>query len=157
MSKYRTSYIQSHCIELFFRYRGTAIHVMTDGNTFPDDLNNLEVNRDLQRQLAMRMDSRMFITDNITINPSYEGWLIEHLQKEQDDGLDIYTCLDMFISMAKQGFHSYDCVGMDANGKWQYVLVAYPTEHNINAIVNIPSFEGIIPIVDDEELVGFWM
>ena len=157
MSKYRESYIQSHCIDLFFDYRGMAIHVMTDGNFYPDALNNLQTNRDLQRQLAIHMDSGMVVTENITINPSYEEWLIEPLQEAQFDGLDIRTRLDMFISMAKQGFHSYDCVEIDANGKGKYLLVAYPADLNTNVNVNIPAFEGIDPIVNDEELVGFWM
>lgn len=69
MSKYRTPYIKSHCIELFFRYGEKTIHAMTDGNRFPDALNELERNRKIQKEVAER--ARPGVFDNIVIVMDY--------------------------------------------------------------------------------------
>ena len=46
MAKYRKGYVCSHCIDLFFKYQGKAIHVMTDGNKIPDQLDDIDFGQD---------------------------------------------------------------------------------------------------------------
>lgn len=44
--------MREHCIDLFFEYRGLRIHVLTDGNYIPDWLNDRDLNRSIQQELA---------------------------------------------------------------------------------------------------------
>lgn len=155
MSKYRTPYIKSHCIELFFRYGEKAIHAMTDGNRFPDALNELERNRKIQKEVAER--ARPGVFDNIVIAPAYATAFEERLRQTQQENLGIGVHLEMFFSMAELGFYSFDCVETDENGRGRYELVARPGRHGMNVDVELPEFDGIEPIMEGDELVGLWM
>ena len=155
MSKYRKPYIKSHCIDLFFRYGGKAIHVMTDGNLFPDALNNLERNRGIQREVALRV--RPFRLDDIYIASAYAIAFEERLRLSGQESLGIGVHLELFFSMAELGFYSYDYVETDENGRGKYALVARPGNRNTEMDIELPKFNGIEPIMDGEEMVGFWM
>lgn len=41
-----------HYIDMFFKYQGKDIHVMTDGNQFPEQLDDIDRNRDIQSFVA---------------------------------------------------------------------------------------------------------
>lgn len=155
MSKYRASYIKSHCIDLFFRYGEKTIHAMTDGNVFPDALNELERNRRIQREVALRVRPGVF--DNIVRSQAYVDAFEERLGLTRQENLGIDVHLEMFFSMAELGFYSFDCVGTDENGRGKYELVARPERHGMNVEVELPVFDGIEPIMEGDEMVGFWM
>ena len=155
MSKYRASYIKSHCIDLFFRFGEKAIHAMTDGNVFPDALNELERNRKIQREVAGRVRPGVF--DHIVRASAYVTAFEERLRQTQPENLGIDVHLELFFSMAELGFYSFDCVETDENGRGKYELVAFPARHGMNADVELPEYDGIEPIMEGDELVGFWM
>lgn len=157
MSRYRPSYVQSHCIDVFFRYGRTPIHVLTDGNVFPVDLDDLERNRGIQREIALRESVGDVLDNNIYLNPDYSQPFEEKYHVPQQEWSGLETHLELFITMAKLGFHSYDCVEMDGNGRGKYVLVARPKIRAANMYFNIPEFNGIEPIGEGEDLVSFWM
>lgn len=48
--------MRDHCIDLYFRYKGKFFHVLTYGTTIPQILDNVEANRALQHQMAVRID-----------------------------------------------------------------------------------------------------
>lgn len=154
MSKYRKSYIKSHCIDLFFHYGEMAIHAMTDGNVFPDALNNLEKNRGIQREVALRVRPEY---NNIIIASAYATSFEERLRITQQERLEIGVHLNIFFSMAELGFYSYDCVEVDENGRGKYELVARTNRHGMNVDMELPEFDGIEPIMEGEVMVGFWM
>ena len=56
MSRYDLIYMRDHCIDLYFRYKGKFFHVLTYGTTIPQILDNVEANRALQHQMAVRID-----------------------------------------------------------------------------------------------------
>lgn len=150
--------MRDHCIDLYFRYKGKAFHVLTYGTTIPQALNNVEVNRALQHQMAVRMDEwqgdgvanieqgyvqsvQEGALSAIGNNDNSERWLPSNSR-----------ILQMFEPMAKLGFYSYDCVLELEKGKGLYRLVAYPGSGIVERqYVGIPEFEGIEIVEENED------
>lgn len=156
MAKYRESYIHSHCIDLFFSYNGLAIHIMTDGNEIPDSLNDIERNRDIQRIVAIQSENQDVNQEQIIINPS----ILKYISSINTDGNELpdrELMLGMFLPIAEMGFNSYDCVGIDENGRGKYILVARPA-NNPAVNIEVPSFDGVEqPEYQKDILVAFRM
>lgn len=130
---------------------------MTDGNAFPDELNNLERNRGIQKDLASRQVNGLDLFGNIYFAPSYAKAFEERVRKTNQEWLGLYVHLGMFLSMAVLGFYSFDCVGVGEDGRSKYELVARPARRDMSVNEELPVFEDIEPIMEGEELVGFWM
>lgn len=156
MAKYRESYVSSHCIDLFFKYQGKDIHVMTDGNMFPEQLDDIDRNRGIQSVVARLTDNLEVNPDNININRGILQY-IEGLDADDIERIDQHELLRLFLSMAELGFYSYDCVEQDVNGVGRYVLVAWPKNHHETGI-EIPAFDGLMETVErNGDLVEFRM
>ena len=158
MSRYDLIYMRDHCIDLYFRYKGKFFHVLTYGTTIPQILDNVEANRALQHQMAVRIDEwqgngevnieqgyvqsvRNGALSAIGDNENSERWLPSNSR-----------ILQMFEPMAKLGFYSYDCVQELENGKGLYRLVAYPGSGIVKRQYDgMPEFEGIEIVEEDED------
>ena len=152
MTKYRGGYIETHCIDLFFDYKGLPIHILTNGNTLPDSLNNKELNRKIQRVVTAKANWNDQSEDGIIVNETYVDFVSGAVEKEHSPSRS--TILRLFVPIAKLGFYSYVCIEMKEQ-KSHYMLVARPSEQIgkqelqerlpiFDAVSNIKMRDGII-------------
>lgn len=145
MARYSESYMVEHCIDLFFLFGNRKMHVLTDGNSIPDQLNDRDINRSIQQAVANHIPDEVTL-DNIQIEQSYLNSL-SSLAVADVPFPETEVLVRMFAPMAQLGFYSYDCTETYQNGRGMYVLVAspdYPEGHHIQAPeIAIPNFDGI--------------
>ena len=148
MAQYSPGYLQSHCIDVFFQYKGTAIHVLTDGCGIPDDLNDIERNRTLQRQVAISSNQIEVRRNEVTINPRYRDLLRRDAVSGEYDLPEDPELLAMFAPMASLGYYTYDCVSFDEHSAL-FMLVAKPLDGS-RVEQNLPDCEDNITIGETE-------
>lgn len=125
MAQYTPGYLQSHCIDVFFQYRGRAIHVLTDGCGIPEELNDIERNREIQRQTAISGNKIEDRWNEVTINPLYLDQLRRDAVAGEYELPEEPELLAMFAPMASLGYYTYDCVASDEHSAL-FMLVASP-------------------------------
>lgn len=129
---------------------------MTDGNKFPEQLDDIDKNRGIQSTVAGMTEHLVVNTENININQGIFQYILR-LNADALDRLHQNEILGLFLPMAEIGFYSYDCVEKDVNGVGRYVLVAWPKNGHETGI-EIPAFDGLTKtVVHDGVLMEFWM
>lgn len=140
MPQYPITYIETHCIDIYFRFNNTPIHLLTRGNEIPDALNDIIVNRQLQHIVAKASDFRArydaavaaVIVNNRYVDrmhQEYENYI--HTFPESESimpSVDDY--LRMHLPNALLGFHSY-VFYRDQGSRYQYEKVVSPLEGNV--------------------------
>ena len=153
MDKYSDLYMQTHCIDVFFRHKGIPVHVLTRGCRIPETLNDLKRNRTLQERtelsvrenlsfrnvLDLDVKNNFGIADRIIVNEDYWAQLVEnskavlreHYHKEYEEEVqDLLPSLNEFANhfaiYASLGFYSYICDDVHEDGTATYVLIAHP-------------------------------
>lgn len=150
--------MRDHCIDLYFRYKGKSFHVLTYGTMIPQALNDVEANRTLQHQMAVRIDEWQG-DGEANIEQGYVKYVREGALSAigNNDNPERWVpnnsrILQMFEPMAKLGFYSYDCIQELENGKGLYRLVAYPGSGIVERHYGgMPEFEGIEIVEEDED------
>lgn len=158
MAEYGLSYMQDHCIDVYFNYKGMPFHVLTYGTTIPTALNDVDRNRELQHQLAIDLDRRGNAV-NVQIEQDYVNAIIRDSRQASGSFADNArlqpdekTVVQLFKPMAELGFYSYDCIKELEAGRGLYRLVAYPGSNNQPRVFNdLPVFINIKVVELDEE------
>ncbi len=158
MAEYDLNYMLEHCIDVFFRYDGRPMHVLTYGTAIPAVLNDVERNRTLQHIVAVGIDElRNDVAVNIEqvyVTTVQEESVLALGEQARDERLvpDEETIVQMSKTVARLGFYSYDCIEELEDRSGIYRLVAYP-EHGMANIEyeRLPDFNGIDVIERDED------
>lgn len=149
MAQYSSGYLQSHCVDVFFRLRGKAVHVLTDGCGIPEALNDLEKNRKLQQQCAIggtQVEGRI---SEVTINHSYLELLRRDARENEYELPAEHDLLAMFAAMAALGFYTYDCIVSDEHSA-EFRLVAKPLNGN-RVEMDLPNYDRVDRIEEIED------
>ncbi len=150
--------MRDHCIDVYFRYNDKPFHVLTYGTIIPSVLNDVEVNRFLQHQVAVSL-SEWQGNGVAKIEEDYVQAIREGVSQVIGDNINPERwmptrsrILQIFEPMAKLGFYSYDCVQELEKGRGLYRLVAYPDEDiSEKRYIIMPEFEGIEVVEEDKE------
>lgn len=137
--KYRIDYQLTHDIDWFAVVCGIPIHVASNGNILPNEVDS-KINRQIQKRLAeIHLD---------TCDVSVGQEVTNVLGKSGD--LDFY--LETFVEYASMGFVSIDSHKvLNERGSIDFrpVIVAYPS--NRNKLI-VPEAIGIhLPILQNEQ------
>lgn len=148
MAVYSESYMREHCIDVYFRYRNTNMHVLTDGNCIPGALNDRVQNRGIQQVIAN------MVPDIVTLNSIHIQRTYLNLLRNSPIGEMVMpeneVLLRMFAPMAQLGFYSYDCIRTREDGKGIYMLVASP-DYTANVIAPTPEVQ--LPMFNEIEVL----
>lgn len=142
MERYSEKYMETHCIDVFFKCGKYPVHVLTSGSILPEGLNDILRNRTLQ-EMAELNGSRGNGQDgsNVSLNMQYiqtlvdrhNGLVRELAQENQNTGFDelsvsssVDQIVEHFSFYARQGFYSYDCETVNEDGTAVYILMAWP-------------------------------
>ena len=153
MTKYTSRYIKTHCIDVFFRYDGFPIHILTDGSPIPSILNDVERNRKIQRAVTGLANWDDMNEDGVFVNQKYLDKIRNKL--ENGDNLERQVLLQLFLPIARLGFYSYACMEIDERGTGTYILVASPNPgtklHMME--LDLPIFNGVIKVEEADGLI----
>lgn len=125
MAYYSEEYMQAHCIDVFFSYNGKPIHVLTDGCGMPEQLNVMERNRAIQKQMAINVRELEVNREDIIINQSYLNLIREEARSLDVEMPEVSELTSMFSPVASLGFYSFDCIHSDEH-QAIFKLVAKP-------------------------------
>lgn len=154
MDRYTKKYLESHCVDVFFRCGDKPIHILTFGNDIPEELNNIVTNRKLQ-QTVVRMhqyrvgdyldNGSVIINDSYlqTINAQFTVYNQSHPEMESQMP-ELSDIVRMFAPNAGIGFYSYDFSKLE-NDKAEYVLVASPSQNtriDQELMDRLPNLDG---------------
>lgn len=143
--------METHCIDVFFTDGKKPIHIMTAGNTIPDDLNDILRNRTLQEEIERNeggaVNSAFSINDNYIqeLVQRHNSVVDEYRQRVQGSNVscpapDARQISSHFSYYASQGFYSYDYSELRDDGKAVYRLMAWP-EQAQQMKHNLPKFQ----------------
>lgn len=149
MAQYTPGYLQSHCIDVVFQYQGRAIHVLTDGCGIPEELNDIERNRTLQRLNAIRSNQIEGRWNEVSINPQYLDLLRRDAIAGEYGLPEESDLLAMFAPMASLGYYTYDCIASDEHSAL-FMLVAKPLDGS-RIEQNLPSCGDTLRIERTDE------
>lgn len=143
MAIYSEEYMQAHCIDVFFSYNGKPIHVLTDGCGMPEQLNVMERNRAIQKQMAINVRGLEGNQEDIIINQSYLNLIREEARSLDVEMPEVSELTSMFAPIASLGFYSYDCIRFFEHHAF-FKLVAKPKrEIRLPEGVLLPEYNGI--------------
>lgn len=74
MDHYTKKYLESHCVDLYFRCGDMPIHILTYSNDIPEELKDVVRNRKLQQTVARMHGYRIeecLNNGHIKLNDSY--------------------------------------------------------------------------------------
>lgn len=156
MEIYTESYLRNHCVDVFFRSNGRAIHIVTDGCLLPVDLTDVLTNRRLQHQISMKFDNfeeiRIGHGYDVEINQAYVNLIqsrAEALGEEyMNYHLDPYFLLSHHALMSQIGFYSYACIWDDVEEtQCRFILVSSPKGHQCHVPDNL-----ILPYLEESNI-----
>ncbi len=145
--------MENHCIDVFFSYGQYPVHVLTAGSIIPDELNDILRNRTLQEETERNNDRANQVA--LSTNSNYIQSLLERhrtvveesghqgTSNDNDELCPIPTAEQIsshFRFYAGQGFYSYDCAEVKADGTAVYRLMAWPNQkHQLH--LSLPQFK----------------
>ena len=96
MDTYTESYLRNHCIDVFFRSNGRAVHIVTDGCLLPNALTDVLTNRRLQHEISMLYDdSGQYLLDEIfdvEINQAYIELIRSRVEALGEGYIEYHYC-----------------------------------------------------------------
>lgn len=157
MTKYSISYQQEHCIDVYFKLNGVKVHILTDGTLIPDNLNDRDRNRSLQKEVSI-LEPDTFDEKKVIINEKFLKHLKEEINQFNLEGYQLpcnTELLRMHIPVSQLGFYSYDCIQELQEGKGRYMLVSSPNpDENYPEIdINLPEYNILGTEGIPEELI----
>lgn len=143
---YSDEYLYSKDIDWFCVINGYYVHVASAGDLLPAVINDREILRDLQHQVAIAED--IFNDDEIIVNDVFLQNRFQGVQNQVD------SYLESFISMARKGFISIDKTRFGDPEDKNYHIVCRPREPRaLQGYNGIHIFEGIHEPVKDNDFL----
>lgn len=121
--KYDKAYIQSKDIDWFCVIGGVYCHIASAGGVLPDQINDREKLRDIQKKVSDASD--MFTENDIVINNEF---LLQRFGRYDDNRDAIEAYLESFRNMTRKGFVSIDRTDVMNTSENLYHIVCYPKE-----------------------------
>lgn len=133
---YSKDYLHSKDIDWFCMVNGRYIHVASAGGSIPDEINDVETLRDLQRNVFLAPD--IFNDDDILIN---QNFLENRFGLLNNREIAIANYLESFKYFARKGFVSLDRTNLAECEDNTYHVVCMPRgDVDGLQIENIPHF-----------------
>ena len=156
MDTYTESYLRNHCIDVFFRNDGRAVHIVTDGCLLPNALTDVLTNRRLQHEIAMLYEeSGEFLIEQryeVEINQAYTELIRSRVEALGEGYWDYMPDPEHLFQhhklMSQIGFYSYACVWDDIEETLcRFVLVSSPKGNQCHIPNNM-----ILPNLDEQHI-----
>lgn len=155
MERYSEKYMETHCIDVFFKCGKYPVHVLTSGSILPEGLNDILRNRTLQGMAELNGNRGSGQEEsNVSLNTQYiqtmidrHDSLVRELARENQnirfDELPVSPSVDQIVGYfsfyARQGFYSYDCEAVNEDGTASYRLMAWP-DNALHVDLELPNF-----------------
>ena len=130
--KYSKIYQQTHDIDWFCKIGNTPMHFASNCGLLPDKVNNRDVNRGIQEQVAM-MENVVESNEHVVINRDYVRARLG--DNFAEGGFEDYV--RTFVEMAMKGFVSFDRSLEDDD---VYIWIAKPDAPTEVAVDNMPKY-----------------
>ena len=156
MDAYTESYLRNHCIDVFFRSNGRAVHIVTDGCLLPNALTDVLTNRRLQHEISMLYDdSGQYLLDEIfdvEINQAYIELIRSRVEALGEGYIEYMPDAEHLLQyhklMSQIGFYSYACVWDDIEETHcRFILVSSPRGNQCHIPNNM-----ILPNLDEQHI-----